>query len=123
MSTQSPGEQAARESLHQSVGRSRREGAMLADETISMLRSEIRMAINEGIQDQLTEENFAKFWDVGLRSLQNQAAQRTGLIVGGLLAGMLKKGALFVILGGIVYAVGGWTALAALFKALLADRS
>jgi len=118
MPNQSEGEQAAREGLRQSVSKNRMQ-VELAQETISIVRHEVRAAIKDGMSDMMSQANMEKFWGVGVSMLQRQAAVKTGTFVGGVAMGILRKGLIFTILGGLVYAIGGWTALATLWKALI----
>jgi len=113
----SAGEQAARDALRKSVERNRMQ-VDLAQETIAVIRHEIRDCVKEVITDALSEGNAEKFWAVGLTMLRRQTAEKTGTFVGGMAMALLRRGIIFMILGGVVYAIGGWTALAALWKSL-----
>lgn len=66
----------------------------------------------------MTEDNATKFWLAGINALQRHATENTGRFVLGGLLGLLRRAAVFVLLGAIVYAVGGWTAIASFFKAI-----
>ena len=90
----------------------------LTDETIEYLEQKIAQAVRDGIAGAITEDTAAKFWGAGLAVVQKQAAAQTGKLVLSGLSGLLSKGFLFLLAGGLVYAVGGWSALAGLFKAL-----
>lgn len=90
----------------------------LTDETIEYLEQKIAQAVRDGIAGAITEDTAAKFWGAGLAVVQKQAAAQTGKLVLSGLSGLLSKGFLFLLVGGLVYAVGGWSALAGLFKAL-----
>lgn len=90
----------------------------LTDETIEYLEQKIAQAVRDGIAGAITEDTAAKFWGAGLAVFQKQAAAQTGKFVLSGLSGLLSKGFLFLLVGGLVYAVGGWSALAGLFKAL-----
>lgn len=90
----------------------------LTDETIEYLEQKIAQAVRDGIAGAITEDTAAKFWGAGLAVIQKQAAAQTGKFVLSGLRGLLSKGFLFLLVGGLVYAVGGWSALAGLFKAL-----
>lgn len=90
----------------------------LTDETIEYLETRIAAAVGQGIKGAMTEETAAAFWLAGLTVLQKQASQHAGRFVLGGLWGLVRKASLFFMLGGVVYALGGWGALAALFKAL-----
>ena len=90
----------------------------LTDETIEYLESRIANAVQIGIKNAVTEDTAAAFWSAGLQVLQKQASENAGRFVLGGLWGLLRKASLFMMLGGIVYAIGGWSAMAALFKAI-----
>lgn len=78
----------------------------------------MRDAVREGVRELVTEDNMHRFWGAGVTMLQAQATQHAGRFVLGGLLGLARKAALFLLLGGLVYAFGGWSALAALVKAL-----
>lgn len=90
----------------------------LTDETIAYMEERIAAAVGSGIKSAMTEDTAAAFWAAGLSVLQKQATQHAGRFVLGGLVGVVRKLGLFLTLGGIVYAMGGWSALAALFKVL-----
>lgn len=90
----------------------------LTDETIEYLETRIAAAVEKGIKWSMTEDTAAAFWVAGLNVLQEQASEHAGRFVLGGLWGLLRKASLFMMLGGIVYAIGGWSAMAALFKAI-----
>ena len=90
----------------------------LTDETIAYLEERIAAAVGNGIKTAITEETAVAFWSAGLAALQKQATQHAGRFVLGGIWGLARKASLFFLLGGIVYAVGGWAALAALAKTI-----
>ena len=90
----------------------------LTDETISYIEQRIASAVGTGLKSAMTEDTAAAFWAAGLSVLQKQATQHAGRFVLGGLLDVVRKLGLFLTLGGIVYALGGWSALAALFKVL-----
>lgn len=93
----------------------------LKEETLVHMQSLMREAVRQGVQDLVTEKTIEQFWAGGLSMLQKQATQHAGRFVLGGLWGLARKASLFVLLGGAVYAFGGWTALATLFKALFSS--
>lgn len=93
----------------------------LTDETIQYLEDRIASAVGTGIKSAMTEDTAAAFWAAGLSVLQRQATNHAGRFVLGGLWGLVRKASLFLMLGGIVYALGGWAALAALIKALFSS--
>ena len=88
----------------------------LTDETIAYLEILMAKAVRDGIKGAMTEETASAFWSAGLAVLQKQATQHAGRFVLGSLWVLTRKAAVFFLLGGLVYAAGGWTALAALYK-------
>lgn len=90
----------------------------LTEATVDYLEAKMRTAVADGIRAAMTEEDAQRFWSAGFTMLQKQAAQKTGLFVGVLVLSFFKKVGMFLVLGSIVYAVGGWAGLAALFKAI-----
>ena len=90
----------------------------LTDETIAYLEERIAAAVGNGIKTAITEDTAVAFWSAGLAALQKQATQHAGRFVLGGIWGLLRKASLFFMLGGIVYAVCGWAALAALAKTI-----
>lgn len=92
----------------------------LTDETIDYIEQRVQAAVAKAIQNAMTEDTAAAFWSAGVNVLQRQATQHAGRIALGGIKAVLSKGALFLLLGGVVYAIGGWQALAKLAKVLFA---
>ena len=90
----------------------------LTEETVEYLETRIASAVGSGIKGAMTEETAAAFWLAGLSVLQKQASENAGRFVLDGIWGLMRKASLFMMLGGLVYALGGWSALAALFKAI-----
>ena len=90
----------------------------LTEDTGVWLEQKMAAAVREGIKGAMTEETAAEFWAAGLAELQKEATQHAGRFVLGGLWGLARKASLFFMLGGIVYALGGWAALAALAKTI-----
>lgn len=97
------------------------EEVRLREDTLQHMQVLMRDAVREGVRDLVTEQTIEKFWAGGLNMLQKQAAQHAGRFVLGGLWGLARKASLFILLGGAVYAFGGWAALAALFKAVFSS--
>ena len=95
----------------------------LRPETLAHLEAQIAQAVSNGIRGAITEETAATFWGAGLDLLQKNATQRAGQIVIGGLWGLMQRIMLFLFLGGLVYGVGGWSALATLFKTVFGGGS
>ena len=90
----------------------------LRPETLAHLEAQIAQAVSNGIRGAITAETAAAFWGAGLDLLQKHATQRAGQIVIGGLGGFFKNIMLFLMLGSLMYTVGGWTLLAAFYKSM-----
>lgn len=90
----------------------------LTDETIKYLETKMANAVQSGIQNAINERTAEAFWAAGFRVLQTQASQHTGRFVLGGLWSLMSRVGMFLVLGGVVYAFGGWSALASFGKAL-----
>lgn len=96
---------------------------LLRTETIDHLEAKIAQAVRDGIKGAMNEETAAAFWSAGLTLLRKQATERAGQAVIGGLWGLMQRIMLFLFLGGLVYSVGGWSALATLFKTVFGGGS
>lgn len=90
----------------------------LTQETIDYMTLLFQQAVAEGIKSAVTEDMAARVIAAGLTALQRQATEHAGRVVMGGILGLARKGALFILLGGLFYAIGGWSALAKLAKFL-----
>ena len=90
----------------------------LSEDTVRYLESRMTESVAKVMRDAMTEEAAAAFWMAGLNVLQKSASDHAGRFVIGGLWGLARKLATFMMLGGIVYAVGGWSALATIAKAI-----
>lgn len=89
----------------------------LTPETIALMEQRMSAAVSDGIKNALTEpDTVAQFWAAGLSVMQKQASEHTGRFVICGLVGLAQKVGMFLVLGGMVYAVGGWSALASLWR-------
>lgn len=95
----------------------------LRDETLQHMRDMMREAVRDGLKESINDEAIERFWAGGMTMLQRQATQHAGRFVLGGLMGVVRKAGMFLVLGGVVYAVGGWSALAALAKAVFSGAS
>lgn len=95
----------------------------LRQETLDHLEEKIAQAVRKGIKGAANEETAAAFWGAGIDLLRKQATERAGQAVIGGLWGLMQRVMLFLFLGGLVYSVGGWSALAALFKTVFGGQS
>ena len=93
----------------------------LSDSELGELDTLMRRAVADGMREVITDpEAMDAVWSSAARSLQRSAKERAGGLVLGAMSGLVSKLALFLALGGIVYAIGGWAALGKLWAALFA---
>lgn len=91
----------------------------ISPELSAAIKREVKEAMNEWTRESLfTKEHLEIFWATAFDVLQEKAQEHTGKFVFSSLGGLLNKVALFLLIGGLVYAAGGWTALASLAKSL-----
>ena len=90
----------------------------LTPHTREQIKQVVADGVRDGISSALNEETAEKFWAAGLSALQKRANEHAGRFVLGGLWGLTRKLLVFFMLGGIVYALGGWQALAGLWKVL-----
>lgn len=120
-----PAETTARDALRASVHTNQQQQALTEESRLllaDMLENRMRIAVAEGIAESMTDENAARFCRAVLSEAQKMASEKTGQMVGGAVMALVKRGLLFVFLGSIVYAIGGWSALAGLAKFLAGDK-
>lgn len=83
------------------------------------LAAAVRQAVAEGIKAAVRDpDTVAEFWGSGLKQLQAGAARQTGAFVLGGLRGVGLRLFQFLILGSIVYSLGGWAAVAKLWNGI-----
>lgn len=80
----------------------------LTQETIDYLNEQIRVAVRDGIKSAVSKETAREFWSAGIEMAHEHAAQRTGRLVLGGLKALLIRSLMFLFLGSIFYAIGGW---------------
>ncbi len=90
----------------------------LTPETMAFLEQRMAAAVQAGIEAAMTEETAQAFWGAGIRVLQKSASEHTGRFVIGGVWVLARKVSAFVLLGALVYSLGGWTALAKLWQVL-----
>lgn len=76
------------------------------------VRDEMRLAVSEGITAAMTAENARTFVHVVVAEAQAMATAKTGEVVGNAVWGLVKRGLLFLIMGSLIYKIGGWALLA-----------
>lgn len=74
---------------------------------------DVRDAMAEGLMAAISREDFWPTLGAGMQ--KHAAAQAGGWLLGGIKAA-LRRLFLFLVLGLLLYLVGGWSALVALFK-------
>jgi len=95
----------------------------LSDTTMGEIGEVVASAVKQAITESMNTENAKVFWVAGIEVLQQQASEHAGKFVLGGLMGLVRKTLFFLIAGGMIYALGGWSALAAFFKAIFGSGS
>lgn len=99
-----------------------RDQVALTEESRLLLRDTLREdmgdAFAQGLKDVMTSDNARVFVRAMLTEAQTMAAEKSVEVAGGLLKAVVLRALTFLFLGSIVYALGGWTALAAMGKFL-----
>jgi len=80
---------------------------------------DVQAAVAKGIKDAVSDPAL---WAAAAVAMQSHAKQEAGGWLLGMLRGLLSKALFFALLGLAVYSVGGWAALAALFKTTSAPQ-
>lgn len=93
----------------------------LTAETIDYLDRRVASAVQEGIKAAMTGESAKAFWGAGFELLQEQASAQAGRWVIGGLGALVRRVSTFVVLGLLVYSIGGWSALTKLWNAVMAS--
>lgn len=86
----------------------------------SVLEERMKKAVADGIKAAMSEEAAQKFATVFLNVMRAQASSSVDLWAGNAIRSMLKKAALFLFAGSLVYAIGGWGLVASAAKWLTA---
>lgn len=82
----------------------------------------VREAVAEGIRDVLKDkEAIDTFWRGALDHLQQTATKNTGKFVLGSARALVARGTTFLLLGMLVYSIGGWTAVAKLWQSMFSN--
>lgn len=102
--------------------------AHLSDSALAELNETTRKAVAEGIKQGIREaiedeEIVNAYWARGIAVAKDQARKQAGAILFSSLGEILKRAAQFAMLGMLVYAVGGWSALAGLIKVLFGGET
>jgi len=119
------GEDQARAGLASSVEQIRQQVTLTEESRLLLqagLRQDVRDAFAEGLKEAMTSENARLFMRSMLAEAQKMAAEKSVEVAGGLLKAAAMKALTFLFLGGIVYSLGGWGALASFVKWLTAAK-
>lgn len=82
----------------------------------------VREAVAEGIRDVLKDkELIGMFWSGAVEHLQQTATKNTGKFVLGSVKAVIARGSTFLLLGMLVYSVGGWSAVAKLWHSMFSN--
>lgn len=91
----------------------------LSEESLVELEGRIQAATAQAMDAAISREVAERFWLTALDVLRNNAAQASSNILLAALKRLLKNISAFLVLGLTVYAIGGWSGLAALAKVIL----
>jgi hypothetical protein len=117
-----PAADKTREALRTSVDANRQQQALTEESRVllaDLLENRMRAAVAEGIAEAMTEEAAQKFVRSVLAEAQRLATAKAGEAAVGVVGALFKRALLFLVLGSLVYMVGGWSALASLGKFVL----
>lgn len=79
----------------------------------------VRTAVAEGIRDVLKDKGAVDlFWSAAYEQLHQSAAKNTGRFVLGSLRALMVRGGTLLLLGMLIYNLGGWTAVAKLWQTI-----
>lgn len=142
MTEQSPGEEALRAAVRESVDKNHREPVALAGETIALLRSEMRLAVEDALtgdaaadvlrralSSAVADENIAEtkrslqlLLSLAILVVQDRAYRGTGSWIWGMVRGAFKHLFMFVALGAIAYKLGGLSTMISIWRFLIDGR-
>lgn len=93
--------------------------ANLSADAMRQIRDAMQESVRAGVREALTDrEALAMFWTCAFDAMQSRATRETGRFVLGGIRGLVSRGFWFLVLGAIAYQLGGWAALAAVWKAI-----
>lgn len=123
MNGETLGERAAKQALGGSVEENRHQVSMTEESRVLLaatLRQEMGDAFARGLKEAMTSDNARHFMRAMLTEAQVIAREKSDQFAGSIVRAGARKLLLFVVLGSVVYAFGGWSALAGLGKFLMA---
>lgn len=90
----------------------------LTDATIDYLEKRLEESMRRVIKESINEESAKLFWEAGIKVLRKEATEHTGRFILGGLGSLMTRAFTFLLLGSLVYAIGGWSGLAKLWQML-----
>lgn len=78
----------------------------------------VRDAVRDGFEQHMTDERVRHMTRVAIAEVRDHLATQSGRFLLGGLGTLLARVMLFLIAGLVVYSIGGWSGLAALFKTM-----
>lgn len=93
----------------------------LTEETIQYLEQRIGAAVEAGIKAAINEDVALKFWETGVRALQESTKVTAGNFTLGIFRSLMKGLVLMAVLAGVVFSIGGFPGVAALWKILMTN--
>jgi len=83
----------------------------------AIIHNQVKAAMSDWAKTGLfTKENMTLFWASAFDVLQDKAQEHTGKFVVTSISSIIKKLFVFVLLGTLVYAAGGWSAFVGFLK-------
>lgn len=93
------------------------------DSELDQIDRRMAHAVTQGLRDVLEDrEAIRKFWEGALDAASAHAAQQTGNAVLGAVKFAVTRGALFLLVGMLIYSLGGWGALATTWRAFFGSQ-
>lgn len=90
----------------------------LSEESMAQLALMIEKKVDQSLEKKLNEQTAEIFWNAGLKMLRREAGDRALKVGWWGFKQLAGKALLFVVVGWLVYAVGGWEGLTRLLKLL-----
>lgn len=88
----------------------------LTPETVEVIRKVVQEVVKESVSSVMTEKNAMLFWRAGIKMLQVEAKEGASNFVVWSVKQVAARTAMFLIAGGVIYAVGGWELLFSFLK-------
>lgn len=89
---------------------------------VARTKQVVREAVADGMREVLTDDEVLnKFLTALVKQLQSAATKNTGKFVLGSVRAVIARGSTFLLLGMLVYSIGGWAAVAKLWQSMFSN--